>query len=108
MALFFIRTDTGQVATQRQLLEAGIAHGADGPPAPWYRLRATDDATTLWYAVMRKRTRGVFIGTLCVRHGPQHASLLQEGWQEVAVEEIAAPEDPPGSPSVPGAGPASP
>jgi hypothetical protein len=42
----------------------------------------------MWYAVLRKRERGVFIGTLALRHGPHHASLLQQGWQEVAPSEI--------------------
>jgi hypothetical protein len=42
----------------------------------------------MWYAVLRRRERGVFIGTLVLRHSPHHASLLQRGWQEVAVEEI--------------------
>ncbi|MCX6386864.1 MAG: hypothetical protein NTV40_09605 [Solirubrobacterales bacterium] len=97
MALFFIRTDIGQVATQRQLIEAKIAP-EDGtlPPPPWFLIRATGDATTLWYAVMRKQTKGVFIGSLCVRHGPQHASLLQDGWHEVAVGDICveAPAEP--------------
>jgi hypothetical protein len=41
------------------------------------------------YAVMRKQTRGIFIGALCLRHSDHHASLLQEGWQEVPVAEIA-------------------
>jgi hypothetical protein len=90
--VFFIDTSTGQVATQRQLVEAGIAP-ADKPPAmPWFRIQGTGDATTMWYAVMRKQVRdGVYIGSLCLRHGDHHASLLQEGWQEVAVSEIAAP-----------------
>jgi hypothetical protein len=39
---------------------------------------------------MRKPVKHVFIGTLCIRHSDHHASLLQSGWQEVAVEEIAA------------------
>ncbi len=51
-------------------------------------MRGDRDASTLWYAVMRKATRGVFIGTLCIRHSDHHASLLQGGWQEVAPEEI--------------------
>jgi hypothetical protein len=38
--------------------------------------------------VMRKQVKGVFIGTLCIRHSDHHASLLQSGWQEVPVEEI--------------------
>jgi hypothetical protein len=92
VAVFFIDTSTGQVATQRQLVEAGIAP-ADKPPAmPWLRIQGTGDATTMWYAVMRKQVReGVYIGSLCIRHGDHHASLLQAGWQEVPVPEIAAP-----------------
>jgi hypothetical protein len=90
MAVFFIDTSTGQVATQRQLVEAGVAAEDDRPPRPWHRIQGTGDATTLWYAVMRKRTRGIFIGALCLRHSDHHASLLNDGWQEVAVQEIAA------------------
>lgn len=90
MALFFIDTDTGQVATQRQLLEAGIAPDSGIPPRPWLRVQGTGDASTMWYAVLRKRERGVYIGTLVLRHQDHHASLLTRGWEEVAVEEIAA------------------
>ena len=61
------------------------------PQKPWLRIQGTGDATTMWYAVMRKQTRGIFIGALCIRHSDHHASLLQDGWQEVAVAEIAAP-----------------
>jgi hypothetical protein len=88
MAAFFIDTDTGQVATGRQLGEAGIAEDDKPPPRPWHPIRGTGDATTMWYAVMRKQTRGIFIGALCIRHSDHHASLLQSGWQEVAVEDI--------------------
>lgn len=88
--MFFIRTDTGQIATQRQLVEAGVAPESDPPPRPWFRIQGTGDATTMWYAVMRKQTRGVFIGSLCIRHSDHHALLLQRGWQEVEVAEIAA------------------
>jgi hypothetical protein len=89
--MFFIDTATGQVATHRQLLEAGIA-AADRPPAlPWLRIQGPGDASTMWYAVLRKRERGVYIGTLCIRHGGHHASLLQQGWEEVPVEAIEAP-----------------
>ncbi len=59
------------------------------PPRPWFRVQGTGDATTMWYAVMRKKTRGVYIGTLALRHTAHHASLLQEGWHEVPVGEIA-------------------
>jgi hypothetical protein len=88
MASFFIDTETGQVATLRQLLDAGVA---DPPPRPWHPIQGTRDATTMWYAVMRKRERGVFIGTLALRHTGHHASLMQGGWQEVPVSEIQPP-----------------
>jgi hypothetical protein len=88
VAVFFIDTTSGQVATGRQLVEAGIAdrHGDVGPP--WHRIQGTNDASTLWYAVMRRQTRGVYIGALVLRHGGQHASLAEEGWEEVPVDEI--------------------
>ena len=44
----------------------------------------------MWFAVMRKQVKGVYIGTLALRHSDHHASLLQAGWQEIPVEEIAA------------------
>ena len=50
----------------------------------------------MWYAVLRKQERGVFIGTLSIRHQPHHASLLQDGWEEIPVSDIAAPGRPTG------------
>jgi hypothetical protein len=89
VAVFFIDTSTGQVATQRQLVEAGVAQSDALPPRPWLRIQGTGDASTMWYAVMRKEVReGVYIGALCLRHQEHHASLLQEGWQEVAPSDI--------------------
>jgi hypothetical protein len=89
VAVFFIDTSTGQVATQRQLVEAGIAPPDKPPAPPWHRIQGTGDATTMWYAVMRKQVReGVFIGAICIRHQDHHASLLNEGWQEVPVADI--------------------
>ena len=77
------------MATQRQLVEAGVAPSDKPPERPWFRIQGTGDATTMWYAVMRKQIReGVFIGALTIRHQEHHASLLQQGWQEVAVDEI--------------------
>jgi hypothetical protein len=90
MASFFIDTDTGQVATLRQLAEAGLVDERNVPPRPWHPIQGTGDATTMWYAVLRKRERGVFIGTLALRHTSHHASLLQQGWQEVPIAEIQA------------------
>jgi hypothetical protein len=88
VATFFIDTSTGQVATGRQLVEGGHADPIDGPPPPWFRIQGTSDATTLWYAVMRKETRGVHIGALCIRHSDHHASLLGSGWEEVPPDRI--------------------
>lgn len=87
MAVFFIDTDTGQIATRRQLLAAGLATDVE-PARPWLRIQGTDDATTMWYAVLRKRERGIFIGALAIRHGDHHASLLSSGWDEVSLEEL--------------------
>jgi hypothetical protein len=91
MGAFFIDTDTGQVATERQLRESGVGSEMDPPPRPWLRIQGTGDASTLWYAVLRRRERGIFIGTLTIRHGDHYASLLADGWEEVGVEEIHAP-----------------
>jgi hypothetical protein len=92
MAVFCIDTDTGQVATYKQLVEAGIASDRDNvPPRPWLRIRGSDDATTMWYAVLRRREKGIFIGSLAFRHNDHHASLLADGWEEVPIEEIRAP-----------------
>ena len=77
------------MATQRQLVEAGVALPDALPPKPWHRIQGTGDASTMWYAVMRKQVRdGVYIGALCIRHQDHHASLLQEGWQEVSPDSI--------------------
>jgi hypothetical protein len=39
---------------------------------------------------MVKSERGVFIGTLTLRHGDHHALLLTKGWREVPPTEIGA------------------
>jgi hypothetical protein len=88
MAVFFIDTQSGQVVTQRQLVDAGVAAADAPPPRPWHPVQGTRDASTLWYAVMRKQVKGVFIGTLVIRHSDHHASLLGDGWEEVDVEAI--------------------
>ncbi|HZO35492.1 MAG TPA: hypothetical protein VFB41_01315 [Solirubrobacteraceae bacterium] len=91
MGVFFIDTSTGTVATQRQLIEAGVATTYSAPPRPWLEIRATGDASTMWYEVLRKRERGIFIGTLVLRHSGHHASLLERGWEPVPIDEIAVP-----------------
>ena len=89
MALFFIDVQEGRVATRKQLEEAGVVpFGTDAPPRPWHPVSGPGDASTMWFAVMRKRVRGVFIGTLCIRHTGRQASLEEQGWEEVPVAAI--------------------
>jgi hypothetical protein len=88
VGLFFIDTATGQVATHRQLIDAGVADTDALPPRPWHRVQGSVDASTMWYAVMRKQERGVYIGTLVLRHGDHHTLLGRQGWEEVPIEEI--------------------
>jgi hypothetical protein len=91
MGVFFIDTADGTVATQHQLVKAGVMDGSDLPPRPWLRIQGSGDATTLWHAVMRRRERGVFIGTLVMRHGTHHELLLSQGWEEIAPDAIGLP-----------------
>ena len=88
MGLFFVNTEDGRVATQRQLIDAGFVDDTDTPVDPWFRIQGPSDASTMWYAVMRKRARGVFIGTMCIRHTGRQTLLEREGWEEVPVERI--------------------
>jgi hypothetical protein len=86
--VFFIDTQDGRVATYNQLREAGLADDFGKAERPWHPISGPDDASTMWYAVLRKRTRGIFIGTLCIRHTGRQASLEAEGWSEVPIAEI--------------------
>ena len=76
------------MATRRQLVEAGLADAAEVPQRPWHPIQGPSDASTMWYAVLRKRERGIFIGTLCFRHTGRQALLEGRGWEEVPVERI--------------------
>ena len=76
------------MATRGQLAEAGLVDDDEKPVAPWHPIQGPSDASTMWYAVMRKRTRGIFIGSLCIRHTGRQASLEADGWEEVPVAEI--------------------
>jgi hypothetical protein len=87
---FFIDTDSGRIATERQLTFAGLADSMTPPPRPWHRINATGDASTLWYAVLRKQERGIWLGTLAFRQADHYSLLLRSGWEEVSVEEIAS------------------
>ena len=68
-----------------------MATTISSPPRPWLEIRGTGDASTMWYEVLRKRERGIFIGTLVLRHSAHHASLLERGWETVPIDEIAVP-----------------
>ena len=88
MGVFFVNTEDGRVATRNQLAEAGFVDDFDKPVKPWHQIQGPSDASTMWYAVLRKRERGVFIGTLCIRHTGRQASLEERGWEEIPVPEI--------------------
>jgi hypothetical protein len=92
--LFLINVDTGRVTTHAQLIEAGEASDREPPGLPWHPVQGPRDASTALYAVLRKRVEGrdrdAWIGMLCLRHGERQASLEQEGWEEVTVDEIRA------------------
>ena len=93
MSVFFVNTQDGRVATHGQLDEAGLIDERDVPAPPWHPIQGPSDASTMWYAVLRKRERGVFIGTLCFRHTPRQASLEAGGWEEVEVDLIGVRPD---------------
>jgi hypothetical protein len=88
MGSFFVNTEDGRVATGGQLGDAGLVDESGRPDPPWHRIQGPSDASTMWYAVLRKRERGIFIGTLCIRHTGRQASLEERGWEEVPVERI--------------------
>jgi hypothetical protein len=88
MGEFFVNTSDGRVATRPQLAEAGLVDEGERPGPPWHPIRGPSDASTMWYSVLRKRERGVFIGTLCIRHTERQTLLEGRGWEEVPVEEI--------------------
>jgi len=84
---FFVNTQDGRVATRRQLDEASLTD--EGVPVPpWHPIQGPSDASTMWYAVLRKQVRGVFIGTLCIRHVGREALLESGGWAVVPIEAI--------------------
>ena len=88
MGVFFVNTEDGRVATRTQLAEAGLVDEVERPIRPWHPIQGPDDASTMWYSVLRKRERGVFIGTLCIRHTDRKNLLEERGWEEVPIAEI--------------------
>jgi hypothetical protein len=85
---FFVNTEDGRVATRTQLAAADLVDEREKPLRPWHPIQGPSDASTMWYAVLRKRERGVFIGTLCIRHTGRQTLLEERGWEEVPVERI--------------------
>ena len=90
MSVFWVNYEDGRVATRDQLAAAGLVDADEKPVTPWHPIQGPSDASTMWYAVLRKRERGIFIGTLVLRHGDHYASLLERGWEEIPVAQIAA------------------
>jgi hypothetical protein len=90
VGVFFVNTEDGRVATRGQLAEAGLVDEREQPRKPWHPIQGPSDASTMWYAVLRKRERGVFIGTLCFRHTGRQPLLEERGWEEVPVDSIGA------------------
>jgi hypothetical protein len=88
VGVFFVNTQDGRVATRAQLGDAGLVDERDRPEPPWHPIQGPSDASTMWYAVLRKRERGVFIGTLCIRHTGRQTLLEERGWEEVPVAKI--------------------
>jgi hypothetical protein len=88
VGVFFVNTRDGRVATRGQLAEAGLVDEREAPVPPWHPISGPSDASTMWYTVLRKRERGVFIGTLCIRHTGRQALLEERGWEEIPVAEI--------------------
>ncbi|MDQ8044649.1 MAG: hypothetical protein AAGC46_08385 [Solirubrobacteraceae bacterium] len=92
MGDFYIHVHEGTIATLTQLAESEVIEPGDDPELPWHRINAQSDATTLWFVAMRKRERGIWLGTLTIRHGDHHSLLLSQGWEEVPVDEIGVPD----------------
>jgi hypothetical protein len=88
VGVFFVNTEDGRVATRTQLVEAGLADEHEKPIRPWHPIQGPSDASTMWYSVLRKRERGIFIGTLCIRHTGRSNLLEERGWEEVPVAAI--------------------
>jgi hypothetical protein len=88
VGVFFVNTEDGRVATRTQLAEAELVDEHDKPVTPWHQIQGPSDASTMWYAVLRKQERGIFIGTLCIRHTGRQNLLAEQGWEEVPVAEI--------------------
>jgi hypothetical protein len=88
VGVFFVNTDDGRVATRNQLAEAQLVDEHEQPVTPWHKIQGPSDASTMWYAVLRKQERGIFIGMLCIRHTGRETLLAEQGWEQIPVEQI--------------------
>jgi hypothetical protein len=88
--MFYIDTSSGDFATHAQLNEHQLLDRVGRPRPPWHRIQATSDASTLWYALMRKRSHGIWLGALVMRSADHYGKLLSEGWEEVPPERTGA------------------
>ena len=90
MGMFYIDTKSGDFATHTQLSEHDLLDSDGRARPPWHRLNASGDASTLWYSLMRKRSHGIWIGTLVMRGADHQQTLLDDGWEEVPPERTGA------------------
>jgi hypothetical protein len=88
VGVFFVNTEDGRVATRTQLAEAELVDDQEQPVRPWHPIQGPSDASTMWYTVLRKRERGIFIGTLCIRHTDRKTLLAEQGWEEIPIDKI--------------------
>jgi hypothetical protein len=90
MGMFYIDTSSGDFATHEQLREHDLLDRDSHPVAPWHRIQATSDASTLWYALLRKHTRRIWLGAVVMRSSDHREKLLGEGWEEFPAERVGA------------------
>ena len=88
--MFYIDTSAGEFATHEQLREHDLLDQDGRAQPPWHRIQATSDASTLWYSLMRKHTRGIWLGALVMRSADHYAKLQSEGWEEFPPERVGA------------------
>lgn len=86
MGIFYIDTASGEFATHDQLRQHEMLDQDGRARPPWHKIQATSDATTLWYALLRKRSHGIWLGTLVMRSSDHYGRLLGDGWEEVPPE----------------------
>jgi hypothetical protein len=52
----------------------------------------------MWYSVMRRPERRVFLGSLVFRHSDHHRLLTEQGWEEIPIDEIRGGSESRGGP----------